>query len=99
MTDQPTEGLVEKVAHYRALTQKALEKIKTKPGLDAKEKALAKDFLGMANDYFKDAGFFERKGELLTALAAYSYAHAWLDAGVRAKVFDAQGDDQLFTLP
>ncbi|MBS3057208.1 MAG: DUF357 domain-containing protein, partial [Candidatus Diapherotrites archaeon] len=33
------------------------------------------------------------------ALAAFSYAHAWLDAGVRAKLLDARGDDNLFTLP
>jgi len=41
---------------------------------------------------------FKEKGDLLTALASFSYAHAWLDAGVRAKLFEAE-DDQLFTLP
>ena len=91
--------LVEKVRHYRALTEKALAKAALKKGLTKKEEAAAKDFLSMAGNYFKDAGFFEKKGELLTALAAYSYAHAWLDAGVRAGWLDAQGDDRLFTLP
>ena len=38
-------------------------------------------------------------GARLLALPAYSYAHAWLDAGVRAGLLDAQGDDRLFTLP
>ncbi len=96
LADKP---LAEKVARYRALTEKALKKVQLKPGLAAKERASAEDFLSMARNYFKDAGFFEAKGDLATALAAYSYAHAWLDAGVRAGWLDAQGDDQLFTLP
>ena len=93
------QGLAEKVKRYQQLTAQALAKIRVKAGLSAREKAAAEDFLAMASNYFRDAGFFEQKGELLTALAAYSYAHAWLDAGVRAGWFDAQGDDQLFTLP
>jgi len=90
--------LIEKVEKYEKLTSKALKEIKVKTGLNEKEKAIAEDFLSMAKNYFNDARFFKEKGELLTALAAFSYAHAWLDAGVRAKVFEAT-DDQLFTLP
>jgi hypothetical protein len=52
----------------------------------------------MAKNYYDDAKFFKEKGNLLTSLAAFSYAHAWLDAGVRARIFEAS-DDQLFTLP
>jgi hypothetical protein len=52
----------------------------------------------MTKNYFSDAQHFKEKGDLLTALASFSYAHAWLDAGVRAKIFHAD-DDQLFTLP
>ena len=51
----------------------------------------------MANNYFNDGKYYKEKGNLLTALASFSYAHAWLDAGVRAFLFDAT-DDQLFTL-
>ncbi|VVB75696.1 Uncharacterised protein [uncultured archaeon] len=90
--------LKEKVEKYEKLTAKGLKEIKLKKGLDAKDKAIAEDFLSMAKNYFNDAKYFKEHGNLLTSLAAFSYAHAWLDAGVRAKVFEAT-DDQLFTLP
>jgi len=90
--------LNEKVEKYEKLTARALKEIKVKKGLNEKENAIAEDFLGMAKNYFNDAKFFKEKGNLLTSLAAFSYAHAWLDAGVRARVFEAS-DDQLFTLP
>ncbi len=91
--------LEERVEQYRKLTREALEKasiIAKKGTVDFKR---AKDFLSMARNYFEDAKHFELHGKLLLALAAYSYAHAWLDAGVRAKILDGKGDDRLFTLP
>ncbi len=87
-----------RVKRYRELTAKALEVVEIAEGLSEKEKRMANDFLEMARNYFSDAQHFESEKKLLLALAAYSYAHAWLDAGVRAKVFFAT-DDQLFTLP
>lgn len=87
-----------KVEKYRKLTEKALKVIEINEKNSEKENKIAADFLSMAKNYFNDAKHFEEKGDLLTALAAYSYAHAWLDAGVRAKVFKAE-DDALFTLP
>lgn len=89
----------EKVQKYKALTEKALGKVKFREGLSEKERKIAEDFLEMAENYFNDAKHFQEKNELLTALAAFSYSHAWLDAGVRAGFFDAGEDDQLFTLP
>ncbi|MFH1588443.1 MAG: DUF357 domain-containing protein [Candidatus Diapherotrites archaeon] len=88
-----------KVNKYRELTKEALQKIELMPELIPEQKKIALDFLSMAKNYFNDAKHFEKENELLTALAAYSYAHAWLDAGVRAKLFNAKEDDQLFTLP
>lgn len=93
------EKIKEKLKKYHALTETALEKISLCTSLSEKEKLIAEDFLQMAHNYFFDAKHFEKKGELLTALAAFSYAHAWLDAGVRAGLFDAKDDDRLFTLP
>lgn len=90
--------LLEKVSKYEKLTARGIKEIKIAKNLTAEQKAIANDFLSMANNYYNDAKYFAKEGNLLTALAAYSYAHAWLDAGVRAKVFDAT-DDQLFTLP
>ncbi len=90
--------LIKKVDKYEALTKKALKEIKKAKSLNKKEEAIANDFLSMAKNYYNDGLFFKEKGDFLTALASFSYAYAWLDAGVRAKIFDAS-DDQLFTLP
>ena len=91
--------LVEKVEHYKALTQNALQKVSVCAKKDTKEHTVAMDYLTMANNYFNDAIHFQSEGKLLLSLAAFSYAHAWLDAGVRAGLFDGKNDDQLFTLP
>ncbi|MFA6269256.1 MAG: DUF357 domain-containing protein [archaeon] len=92
------KDLVTKVEKYQKLTERALKEIKIKKGITPNEEKIALDFLSMAKNYFNDAKYYKEKGELLVALASFSYAHAWLDAGVRAKVFEAT-DDQLFTLP
>ncbi|MFH1225016.1 MAG: DUF357 domain-containing protein [Candidatus Diapherotrites archaeon] len=92
-------ALAEKVKHYRKLTEEALGKASILQGITPAERKKAEDFLSMARNYFSDARHFEEKGDLPTALAAYSYSHAWLDAGVRAGWLDGKGDDKLFTLP
>ncbi|MDO8537546.1 MAG: DUF357 domain-containing protein [archaeon] len=97
-TSNIDEELKEKLKKYKSLTSKALKKIRLNYSLSLKEKKIAQDFIGMADAYFKDAKYFEKQKDLLTALAAFSYAHAWLDAGVRAGLLDAQGDDTLFVL-
>lgn len=91
--------LEKKTEHYYRLTLAALQKAELQKGLSEKETKIAEDFLQMAKNYFSDANHFRQKGELLTALAAYSYAHAWLDAGVKAGVLDGKGDNVLFVLP
>ncbi|MBI4044229.1 MAG: DUF357 domain-containing protein [Candidatus Diapherotrites archaeon] len=91
--------LKKKVEKYRTLTKNALEKVALVKGLSEKDKKTAQAFLEMARNYFSDAKYFEEKKDFLTALAAYSYAHAWLDAGVKAGWFDHKVDDRLFVLP
>ena len=93
------ESIFGKIQKYKRLTKQALEKISLKKGLSKKDQKTAKDFLEMGKNYFFDAKYFEKKGDHANALAALSYAHAWLDAGVRAGLFDAKGDSKLFTLP
>lgn len=88
-----------KVERYHAITQQGLEKISVKAKKGTKEHDIALDFLSMAENYFNDATHFQKKGDLLLALAAFSYAHAWMDAGVRAGILDGKEDDRLFTLP
>lgn len=92
------EDLEKKVEKYQHLTEKALKEIKLEKNITEKERAVAEDYLSMTKNYLSDGKYYREKGELLVALASFSYAHAWLDAGVRAKVFHAE-DDQLFTLP
>jgi len=92
------KNLKEKTEKYFSLTEKALNKIELKKDLSEKNQKTAADFLSMAKNYFSDAKHFSEKKDLLNALAALSYAHAWLDAGVRAGIFDGKEDDALFTL-
>ena len=92
------DDLIKKVEKYQIITKKGIEEIKVKENLTVDQQKIANDFLSMANNYYNDAKFFKEKGDLLTSLASFSYAHAWLDAGVRSHIFDAT-DDQLFTLP
>jgi len=94
-----TEELESKVKKYRQLTETALKKVSIKAEKGTMEFATAADFVAMAQNYFNDAKHFQEKGNLLNALAAFSYAHAWLDAGVRAKILDGKKDNNLFTLP
>jgi len=92
------KNLVLKVQKYFSLTEKALNKIELKKDLTEKEKLIAEDFLSMAKNYFSDAKHFQKKNDLLNSLACLSYAHAWLDAGIRSGLFDGKEDDNLFTL-
>ena len=93
------EDIDEKLAKYGALTKAALEKAKPFKALSEKERQMAANLLEMAKSYFSDAQHFESNGLNLTALAAYSYAHAWIDAGVRLGLLDGMGDGRLFVLP
>jgi uncharacterized protein len=77
----------EKLDKYFALTEKALAIIKVVAADDAYRR-IAEDFLQMAKSYLSDAKHFRSKGDYVNAFAAVNYAHAWLDAGARMKIFD-----------
>ncbi len=81
-----------KLDKYFAMTEKALSLI------TEKNNERAKDFISMAENYLSDAKHFRRKGDFLTALAAASYAHAWLDAGARLNLFKVDNSSELFTV-
>ena len=55
------------------------------------------DCLDMIERYIKDAGHFYKKGDIVNAFAALSYAHGWLDAGARIGLWDVH-DSKLFTV-
>ena len=89
------EPLVEK---YLRLTREALARVTVTPPARSYLRGSSDDFLSMARSYLADAEHFLVSGDRDRALAAASYAHAWLDAGVRFGILDGGGDDQRFTL-
>ncbi len=90
----PTE-LLDK---YLRLTTEALARVTSSAPNRSFLDGAAKDFLAMARAYLTDAQHFKERGDLVRALAAVSYAHVWLDAGVRLGLLDGGEDDARFTL-
>ena len=82
---------------YFELTEAALSKVRVGVPKEGYLRGAADDFLGMARAYLADARHFQARGDPDRALAAVSYAHGWIDAGVRLGLLDGGGDDQRFT--
>lgn len=97
MSDEKFDNVDEKVKKYKKLTETALKKVKIVVPEEGALREIAEDFYKMAENYFNDASHYEDKDKL-TALVAYSYAHAWLDAGARLGLFETKKDYKLFTL-
>lgn len=93
MEDQISKTKIEK---YLETTRKALE-IARKAEKDMTRIEESEDFLDMATRYYEDAKHFEEKGDRVLAFGAVNYAHAWLDAGARLKLFKVN-DSKLFTV-
>jgi uncharacterized protein len=92
---EPPAGLL---ARYLQLTREALAVVR--PGTPERSflRGGSDDVLAMARAYLADAEHFSRAGDRDRALAAVSYAHGWLDAGVRLGLLDGGGDAARFTL-
>ena len=88
------EPILEK---YFRLTREALERVRPAVPQRSFLAGASDDFLSMARAYLSDAEHFERSGDRDRALAAVSYAHGWLDAGVRLGILDGGDDDVRFT--
>lgn len=88
----------EKLEKYFKITKDALDKAKHSIPERTHLRKAAEDFLDMAKRYVKDAEYFEKKNDLVTAFAALNYAHGWLDAGARLGLFDVGHDSNLFTV-
>jgi hypothetical protein len=52
----------------------------------------------MARSYLEDGRHFREDDDPVNALAAFSYGHAWLDAGARIGLFEVPTDGELFTV-
>jgi uncharacterized protein len=82
---------------YLTLTREALERVRPAPPARSFLVGASEDFLQMARSYLSDAEHFRDQGDRERALAAASYAHGWLDAGVRLGLLDGGDDDVRFT--
>jgi len=86
----------EKLQQYFSITKEALEM--AGDAVDKSRKVQAEDFLDMASRYVKDAEYFlTEKKDAVLAFAALNYAHGWLDAGARIRLFKVK-DSRLFTV-
>jgi uncharacterized protein len=83
---------------YLRLTHEALDRVTSATPTRSFLRGASDDFLEMARAYLTDAEHFHASGDADRALAAVSYAHGWLDAGVRLGLLDGGDDDQRFTL-
>lgn len=84
-----------KIAEYKDITAKALAI--AKKSVHKEKEAEAKEIIKMVECYLSDAEHFEKQGYFVNAFAAINYAHGWLDAGARLKIFDVS-NDKLFTI-
>ena len=92
MRDKMNDQLKEKLQKYFDITSKALKKVK----IVENHRKEAEDFLDLAQRYFDDAKYFEKKKDLVNAYCAVVYAHAFLDIGARLGFFDVGKDNELF---
>ena len=90
--------LAEKTNRYEQLLADAIAATAVAPSDESPLGRAARDFLEMAESYLADGRHFRDEGNLVDALAAFSYGHAWLDAGARVGLFDVPSEGHLFTV-
>ncbi|WP_254769314.1 DUF357 domain-containing protein [Salinilacihabitans rarus] len=90
--------LEEKTNRYGDLLAEALEAATVAPPAGTPMAAAADECYEMAASYLEDGRHFRAEGDLVNALASFSYGHAWLDAGARVGLFDVPTDGHLFTV-
>ena len=84
-----------KIEKYYKLTSKALA-IAKKSIAKGKQKQ-AKEIILMVECYLSDSKHFQEKKDYVNSFAALNYAHGWIDAGARLKIFNVT-DNKLFTV-
>jgi len=90
--------LAEKVERYERLLAEALDVAEPTSAAGTPLEGVADEFAGMARAYLEDGRHFAADGDPVNALAAFSYGHAWLDAGARLGVFDVPDGGSLFAV-
>jgi hypothetical protein len=90
--------LEEKTDRYERLLSEALDAATTVPPEGTPLGESAVEYREMATSYLEDGRHFREQDDPVNALAAFSYGHAWLDAGARIGVFDVPTDGHIFTI-
>ena len=88
----------EKTDRYERLLSEALDEASVAPPAGTPLHDSAVEFREMAESYLSDGRHFRSEGDLVNALASFSYGHAWLDAGARAGLFEVPTEGHLFTV-
>jgi len=91
-------ALEQKTTQYESLLTEALSAADVAPPPESPLAQAATDCIEMARSYLEDGRHFKEQDDLINALAAFSYGHAWLDAGARFGVLDVPQDGHLFTV-
>ena len=89
--------LAEKTDRYERMLAGALAVAEARPPADTHLGAAAADVTEMAESYLEDGRHFRDDGDLVNALASFSYGYGWLDAGVRMGLFAVPEETELFT--
>jgi len=90
--------LQEKTDRYERLLAEALDAAEAVPPADTPLGEAAAEYREMAAAYLDDGRHFRENDDPVNALAAFSYGHAWLDAGARIGLFDVPDQGELFTV-
>lgn len=90
--------IVEKTDRYEQLLDEALAAADVAAPAETPLAEGAEDCLEMARSYLEDGRHFREEEDLVNALAAFSYGHAWLDAGARLGLLDVPREGHLFTV-
>ncbi|MFC7072563.1 DUF357 domain-containing protein [Halovenus rubra] len=90
--------LTEKTDRYEQLLDEALTAAEIASQPETPLANGAADCVEMARSYLEDGRHFREEDDLVNALAAFSYGHAWLDAGARLGLLAVPQEGHLFTV-
>ncbi|MFC6835672.1 DUF357 domain-containing protein [Halomarina ordinaria] len=90
--------LAEKTDRYERLLSEALDAASVAVPEGSPLADAAAEYREMAASYLDDGRHFREQGDLVNALASFSYGHGWLDAGARLGLFDVPDEGHLFTV-
>jgi len=96
--EEKTPFLQEKVSRYGKILGSALENVSPAPEPHTFMEDAAGRFILAAIVLKRYGELFSSSGMSPNALGAYSYGHAWLDAGIRAGLIRVSGQGDLFAV-